>query len=65
MVVLCTHNIYIEVLRLIDYKLFDNFLINCKGGTYIATTIVLLLEWPTILFFRDHLTWMVGKAKIK
>lgn len=63
MTVLCTHNIFIEIIRLVDYKLFDDFLIYNSTGAYIATVIVLLLEWPTILFLNRHFPWAIGKTR--
>jgi len=60
--ILCTHNILIEIIRLLDYKITGDFLsINCFGS-YLATIIVLALEVPLILLLRrPGFCLLVGK----
>lgn len=61
-IVLCTHNILIEILRLIDYKLFDDRL-KMMGlvGTIVLTLIVLLLELPIIYWGNRKFYFLFGK----
>lgn len=61
-ILLCTHNILIEILRLIDYKLFDDRLKMMEfGGTIVLTLIVLVLELPIIYWGNRKFYYLFGK----
>lgn len=63
-VVLCTSSLVIEIIRLLDYKLFDNMLPRCgfwEGVLMCAIT--MLAEVPIILFCNKYLQFAVGKGK--
>lgn len=61
-IVLCTHNILIEILRLIDYKLFDDRLKMLGfSGSLVLAAIVLLLEIPIIYLGNQKFYLLFGK----
>lgn len=63
-VILCTNNIIIEVIRLLDYKIFGNILINLKlCGSFIFCAIIIILEIITILVCNKYLYYLFGKKK--
>lgn len=61
-IVLCTHNILIEIIRLIDYKLFDDRIkMMGFGGAIMLTLIVLLFELPIIYWGNRRFYYLFGK----
>ncbi len=61
-IVLCTHNILIEIIRLIDYKLFDDRIkMMGFGGAIMLTLIVLLFELPIIYWGNRRFNYLFGK----
>lgn len=65
-VVLCTNNLVIEVLRLLDYKLFDNWCIyNGIIGDLVFAMCVLAIEIPVIQIGMKYFGVLFGKSKSK
>jgi len=61
-VVVCTNNLIIECIRLLDYKLFDNFLVN-KGiiGSIIFSIIMIVIEYTLIKISKSRFSILFGK----
>jgi hypothetical protein len=60
-VILCTNNILIEVLRLLDYKLTGNFFLSTGYiGVFLFATILTILEIPIIMFSMKYLRVLFG-----
>lgn len=61
-VILCTNNLFIEVIRLADYKLTGNFcLTHGLFGNIVCFTILLLFEIPMIKSSHNKLAFVFGK----
>ena len=65
-VVLCTNNLFIEIIRLVDYKFAGNFLIQ-KGaiGDIIFTAIMVLVEYVVIVICDHKLWFLFGRGRKK
>lgn len=64
MVILCTHNIIIEIIRLLDYKLFGNILLKYNMyGSFLLCGIIVLIEIPIILVCNKYFYYLFGKKK--
>lgn len=65
-VILCTNNILIEIIRLIDYKFFNNILLTTGiVGNIILTIIILLIELPIIKITETKYSFIFGKKRPK
>ena len=66
LVILCTHMIFIEIIRLLDYKMLKNVL-PALGAfeSFAFAFIVIILEIPTIIFSNKYLWFLYGKGKPK
>lgn len=65
-VLVCTNNLLIESIRLLDYKLTGNVLCSLKNiGSIIFTVILLLLEWQIIILANGCLAPLFGREKVK
>lgn len=54
-VILCTNNLLIEIIRLIDYKLSGNWLLNTGVvGAIIMTISIILIEWGMVILCRQN-----------
>ena len=63
-VVVCTNNLLIEIIRLLDYKITGNFLISTGIiGCIIFTTILMVLEWYCIKFANGVFAPIFGRIK--
>lgn len=64
-VILCTNNLIVEIIRLIDYKLTSNFLLRSGLiGAIIFSLIVIIIEYMVIsLFINTRLCFLVGKVR--
>ena len=63
-VVLCTNNILIEVIRLLDSKLTGNVLISLGLlGSFILAFILAVLEYPLIMLAKGKLGFLFGKKR--
>lgn len=64
-VILCTHNILLEIIRLLDYKISGNILLNMDMlGSIILSIIIMILEIPIIIMCNRYLYFLFGKSKI-
>ena len=60
-VVVCTNNFFIEIIRLLDYKLFGNILLESKWiGNGVFFLFMSVLELLTISFFFQKCPWLFG-----
>lgn len=61
-VLLCTHMFFIEIIRYVDYKFFDD-VVRDSGiiGSIPLTVLVCVLEIPIIKISSSKLHWMFGK----
>ena len=61
-VVVCTNNLIIECVRLLDYKLFGNFLVN-KGivGSIIFSIMMIIIEYTLINISKSRFSILFGK----
>lgn len=61
-VVLCTHNLFLEIFRLLDYKLF-NHAIRDSGliGSVPLTILILLFEIPVVYLANHRLFFLFGR----
>lgn len=60
-VLVCTNNLLIEVIRLLDYKLTGNLLIRSGMiGSILFTIVLLLLEWQLIKIAQGKTGWIFG-----
>lgn len=65
-VLLVTNNLIIETIRLIDYKLFGNFLIRLGMiGSIVFTIVLLIVEWWIIKMSKGSLAPVFGYIKKK
>lgn len=63
-VLLVTNNLIIEIIRLIDYKFFGNFMIQLGMiGSIVFTIILLIIEWWIIRMSRGPLAPVFGHIK--
>lgn len=63
MVLLCTNNILIEIIRLLDYKIANNALISIGMlGCIIFTLLLLLIEWYIIKLANGKFAFWFGKS---
>lgn len=63
-IILCTNNIIIEVMRLLDYKIFGNKLLGLGMlGSFIFFMIIIVLEIVTIYISNKYLYYLFGKRK--
>ena len=63
-VLLCTNNLIIEIVRLADYKLFGNVLIQWGiFGSFVFTLILLLVEGVFIKLANGPFSFLFGKIK--
>ena len=63
-VILCTNNPFIEIIRLLDYKITGNFLISTGMiGCIIFTVILIVIEWYCIKFANGIFAPIFGRAK--
>lgn len=61
-VVLCTHNIFLEVLRLLDYKLTGSTIRDAGLiGSIPLTVLILLIELPIIYIANTRIGFLFGK----
>ncbi len=61
-IVLCTNNLYIEIIRLIDYKFTGNLLLNSNYlGILLFTIILIIIEKNTIKVAKEKLMFLFGK----
>lgn len=64
-VVLCTNNLLIEIIRLIDYKVTGNFLLNAGiWGSVIFTGILIIIELLIISLSHTKIGVIFGKRTI-
>lgn len=64
MVILCTHNMIIEIIRLLDYKLFGNILLKYNVyGSFLLCATIILIEIPIILICNKYFYYLFGKKK--
>ena len=64
MIILCTNNLLIEIIRLCDYKITGNILISLgMFGCIMFTLILMVLEWLIIKFSEGKLGVLFGKLK--
>lgn len=60
-VVLCTNNLFIEIIRLLDYKITGNFLINHgMAGNIVFALIIISIEWFMIMISRSKVGVLFG-----
>lgn len=65
-VLLVTNNLIIEIIRLLDYKFFGNFMIQLGMiGSIVFTIILLIIEWWIIRISRGPLAPVFGCIKKK
>ena len=65
-VILCTNNLLIEIIRLLDYKITGNVLIAWGiWGNMLFTIILLILEYAIICFEKHFCPWTFGSIKRK
>ena len=63
-VILCTNNLLIEILRLLDHKITGDFMLNHGiPGAFMFAAIILLFEIPIILLAHTRLSVLFGKSK--
>lgn len=63
-VLLCTNNLLIEVIRLIDYKITGNILISLRmTGCIIFTVILMVIEWEIIKLANGIFAPVFGRIK--
>jgi len=63
-IILCTNNIIIEIIRLLDYKICGNELISMGLlGSFVLLIIVTLLEMLIIYISNKYLYYLFGKKK--
>ena len=64
-VVLCTNNLLIEIIRLLDYKLSGNFLLeHGMFGCIIFTILLLILEYGIIRISQNkYIGFLFGKKR--
>lgn len=63
-IVLCTHNIVLEIIRLLDYKIYGSVLLNTNMvGSIILFIMILIIEIPIIIMFNKHLYFLFGKKR--
>lgn len=63
-VILCTNNLLIEVIRLLDYFVTGNILISWGIlGNFIFFIILVLMEVPIIMLSNGHLSFLFGKLR--
>lgn len=63
-VLLVTNNLFIEIGRLIDYKIAGNLLIRMGiFGSIIFTLVLLIIEWNVIKLANDSFSVVFGKSK--
>ena len=61
-VVLCTNNLLIEIIRLLDSKLANNFLLNSGLlGSFILAAILAVMEFVLILLAKTRIGLLFGK----
>lgn len=66
LIVLCTHMFYVEAIRMIDYKLFNNILYNFSYFEgLLFGIIVVALEIITIFISNRYLWLLFGKKRMK
>lgn len=64
-VVVCTNNLLIEIIRLLDYKLTGNILLNTGyAGCVVFTAILLVLEYILIRMAQGRLGVLFGKGSM-
>lgn len=62
-VVVCTNNLFIEIIRLADYKLTNNWLLtHGMVGILVMTGLLIILESGTIKLFSGRLKLIFGKS---
>ena len=65
-VVVCTNNLLIEIIRLIDYKLFGDVLLRSGlMGCVVFTAILLVIEYILIRMAQGSLGVLFGKVSLK
>lgn len=63
-VLLCTNNLLIEIIRLLDYKIFGNSLISLgTTGSVLFTIILLVIEWFVIKLAKGPFSLFFGHLK--
>lgn len=63
-VLLCTNNLLIEIIRLFDYKITGNILISMgMAGCAIFTVILMAIEWKVIKLADGPLSLVFGRIK--
>lgn len=63
-IILCTNNIIIEIIRLLEYELFGNILFKYKlCESFLLCGIIILIEIPTILICNKYFYYLFGKKK--
>ncbi len=63
-VVVCTNNLFIEIIRLLDYKLTGNFLINAGlAGSILFALLLILIEYMIIRLAQGKLGLLFGKVR--
>ena len=61
-VILCTNNILIEIIRLLDYKITDNVLLKLGiSGSFILAAVIMLLEIPLMILSHTRLRILFGR----
>ncbi len=66
MVILCTNNLLIELIRLADHKLTGDSLLRLKlAGSFILFIVLLAIEILLIYLFQGRLGVLVGKSPLK
>jgi len=65
-VLLCTNNLIIEIVRLLDYRIAGNFLLNHHlPGAILFTSMILLIEIPIIYLSNHQLHSIFGKQGVR
>ena len=61
-VIVCTNNLFIEIIRLLDYKLTGNFLLNMgMFGSVLFFVILSFLEYLVIKVTKGKLSFLFGR----
>ena len=65
-VIVCTNNLFIEIIRLLDYKLTGNLLLRYGGiGDVVFTFLMIVLEYLVICISEKYLYILFGKVRVK